>query len=210
MGKHGRGDIKEAAPEGMLARGINTGGPLGDEVSSPRSSFSPSYPNAHCHADSPTRGHPRAQRSHSGTGLLATSPPANQDPDKGIARRSPRDRMTIEFLSSASSRSPWSDTPPAAHPASFAHLYTIGPLSFYFMPATPSGLAPSRKGARTGGPDEQIPTILTLLPGRSPRHFSSKSTLASPPSFGSDTPPPAPELSLHLAPPGDDGGAWCS
>ena len=114
MGKHGRGDIKEAAPEGMLARGINTGGPVGDEVSSPRSSFSPSYPNAHCHADSPTRGHARAQRS--GTGLLATSPPANADPGKGIApfaRSSPRDRMTIEFLSSASSRSPWYDPPPA-------------------------------------------------------------------------------------------------
>jgi len=200
MGKRtGRGDIKEAAPEGMpsgaLARAINTGEPVGDEASSPRSSFSASYPNAHCHADSPTRGHARAQRSHSGTGLLATSPPANPDAGKGIARSSPRDRMTIEFLSSASSRSPWSAPPPgpAVHPPSFAHLHTIGPLSS--MPATPFGLAPSRKGARSLRPFRGAdPDPPLLLLGRSPRHFSSKSALASPPSFGSDAPPPAPDL----------------
>lgn len=127
MGKHGRGDIKEAAPEGMLAWGINTGGPEGE--SSPRSSFSPSYPNAHCHADSPTRGHARAQRTHSGPGLLSTTPPGNPDPgSKGIARSSPRDRMTIEFLSSASCRSPWSaPSPLPCRPASFSHLQTNGP-----------------------------------------------------------------------------------
>ena len=106
MAKH-QPTMLKVSPNSKLGLEINTSGPARDEMSSPRPALSPANFND-VHSGSPTRtGYGRATRSTSAGGPPATSPPTSSEANKGITRSSPRDRMTIEFLSSASSRSPW-------------------------------------------------------------------------------------------------------